>query len=141
MIGVFVDNLQYPFVGQIFRLGKQTPITIFTNNIAAIDVYDKTPILTAQYIWNFPYPIIAADIFSAIYLERCPISKRRIFYVQGIDWVTNGLSATDVIRCRNLEIVCQPELKQALNGVWGDIETLQDWNYNAIQRLLDRRPS
>lgn len=140
MIGVFVDGLLAPYMNKIFRLSKQTPVTIFTNNIAPIDVYDKTPILTAQYIWNFPYPIIATDIFSAIYLERCPISKRRFFYIQAIDWTTNGLSATDVIKCKNLELLCCPELKDALNGTWGEIETLQDWNYNAIQRLLDRRP-
>lgn len=136
MIGIYIDNLMLPWTDQIFRLSDKMDITLFLNNFSPFDVYNKTPVLASHHIWSFSKPIIAGDTFSARYLASCPIPKRRLFYINHIDWTSNAFNAMDTTLAASLELLCAPELEQVVNSVWGPAQPLRDWSYDGIQRLL-----
>ena len=136
MIGLYIDNFRLPWAQQLFKLGEQYPITIFTNNFSEFDVFSKVGVLASHHLWSFPYPVVAGDMFSACYLSKCPIPKRRIFYINYVDWTSNAFNAIDTTNAQ-LELACQPELEEVVKSVWSTPHIIRNWNYEDIQRILN----
>lgn len=136
MIGVYTDNLTVPWMDSIYRLAEKADVTLFTNNYGNVDVYSKIGLLASSFIWSFPYPIIATDTMCARYLYECPIPSRKIFYINRVDWL--DFKAEDTIKAASLELWTTPELEKAISSVWGPTEIIRNWNYEAIQRILNR---
>lgn len=136
MIGVYIDNLSLPWTQKVFDLSEKMPVTLFVNNFGEFDVYNKIGILASHHLWSFSGPVIATDTFSACYLSNCPIPKRRLFYINSIDWGSPAFDAIDVTQAASLELLCLPELEQIVNNVWGKATPVKDWSHEEIQRIL-----
>lgn len=135
MIGVYVDHLNAPWMEHIYRLSEKTDVVLFTNNYGNLDVHSPIAILASSYIWNFPYTIIAADTFSARYLVDCPIPKRKLFYINHVDW-NKSFRAIDTVKAGSLELITEPELVEVVSSVWGSPHIVRNWNYENLRRIL-----
>lgn len=138
MIGIYIDNLMLPWAEHIFRLSEKMDITLFLNNFSPFDVHTKMGVLASHHLWSFNGTVIAGDTFSARYLADCPIPKRRLFYINHIDWCSNAFNALDTTKAASLELLCQPDLELAVKSVWGPATPIMDWNYEGLQRILGK---
>lgn len=136
-LGIYIDNLSLPWTRQIFELAEQTNIVLFTNNFGEFDVYNKIGVLASHHLWSFSGTVIAGDTFSACYLSNCPIPKRRLFYINHVDWTSPAFDAIDITKAASLELLCKPELEPIIKGVWGKVTSCKDWSYEEIQRILE----
>ena len=134
LLGIYIDNVNVPWMEHIYRLAEKTNIALFVNNYGNIDVKSRIAILPSYFIWNFRNPIIAGDTFSARFLAECPIPSRKLFYISHIDW--SGFMAKDSIKAASLELITEPELAQTVQSVWKKPEIARNWNYEQIQRIL-----
>lgn len=136
MVGIYIDNLKLPWIDNIFKLAEKMDVVLFVNNFSDFDVHSYISVLASHHIWSFKGPIIAADTFSARYLSSCPIQSKKFFYINHIDWASNGFNAIDITKATSMPLICEPELEDIIKSVWKKPLVVKGWNYEEIQRIL-----
>lgn len=138
MIGVYIDNLNVPWVSSIFQLAKQTDVVLFTNNFGAVDVTSPIAVLPSFNLWDFRGPVIAGDLFSARYLVEYKLIRDKYFYINNIDWSNQSFLAVDVLAATSMELACEPALAHLVKATFKEPKLVKSWNYEDIKRLLGR---
>ena len=81
-IGIYVDNLEVPWMDGIYRLAEKTDVALFVNNYGKIDPTSPISLFSSYYMWIFTGPIIACDMFSARYLIECITPGDKYYYIE-----------------------------------------------------------
>lgn len=138
MIGVYLDNLSYPWVESVFRLANQTDVVLFLNNFGPLDVSSPISVLPSFNIWDFRGPIIAGDLFSARYLDQYKLITDKYYYINNIDWNTQQFTAMDVLTATSLKLASEPAFAPLVKATFKEPEIVRNWSYEDIKRLLGR---
>lgn len=135
--GIYVDNLEVPWMEGIYRLAEKMDLVLFTNNYGKVDPASTIGVCSSYYLWSFFNPVIACDVFSARYLSECTVTPKKFFYVNNCrDW-TAGFSAFDTIKvAKELTLITEPEFQETVEAVWGPTEIVRNWRHEDIQRIL-----